>query len=245
MSPDDIEFLKNMIDEKSLDDFKAIDYPKIQNLIKHSLLEVNYAGEPSDYIIEAALNGYNVKNLVKEALPESAFKTTSKKIKATSAGKIEGYDGNTYESMGEAFLKSGGFSVDLDARQFFDLQVRKPSDADVFVSAYKNKEYNLGNLDDIENKAKLAGLSSADYINTQLDNIFFDDDSIALLSKKDHVLGTYIDSEGNYIIDVAIGLRGQNALDNAVYLGAQSFQESVYVANKELADPSGIWISNR
>lgn len=239
MSPDDVIMLKNLIDEKSLDDFKAIDYPKIQNLIKHNLLEVNYAGEPSDYIIEAALNGYNVKNLVVDALPESAFKTTSKKIKATSKGNIVGYDGNTYDSMGEAFLKAGGFSADLDERQFFDLQVRKPSDADVFVSAYKNKEYNLGNLDDIESKAELAGLSSADYINTQLDNIFFDDESVALLSKKDHVLGTYIDSEGNYMIDVAIGLRGQNAIDNAVYLGAQSFQESVFVANKELASQAG------
>ena len=114
MSPDDVTMLKNLIDEKSLDDFKAIDYPKIQNLIKHNLIEVNYAGEPSDYIIEAALNGYNVKNLVTEALPESAFKTTSKKIKATSKGNTVGSDGNTYESMGEAFLKAGGFIAYLD-----------------------------------------------------------------------------------------------------------------------------------
>ena len=52
-TPADVELWnqawKNLIDEKSLDDFKAIDYPKIQNLIKHNLIEVNYAGEPSDY----------------------------------------------------------------------------------------------------------------------------------------------------------------------------------------------------
>ena len=51
MSPDDVTFLKNMIDEQSIDDFKSIKYDKVEKLIKSNLLETNTEGVVSDYLI--------------------------------------------------------------------------------------------------------------------------------------------------------------------------------------------------
>ena len=58
MTPDDVTFLKNMMRTKDLKDFAAIDYVKIEKLIKNSLLEINTQGVVSDYIIAAAVNEF-------------------------------------------------------------------------------------------------------------------------------------------------------------------------------------------
>ena len=239
MGPDDIEFLKNMIDVEDIGQFKAIDYNRSQKLIKTNLLETNPQGIVSDYIVDAAVNNFDLRDLRFAELTEQAFKTKTKKIKANAKGNIEGFDGVTYNSMGEAFIKSGGFTTDLDARKFIDLQTRKLAEGDAFVSPYKDKEFSLGQLGDIETKAKELNISPAEYIDQQIDNVFLDDDTIGLLSKQSHVIGTYQDDAGNFIIDVSVALQGENAVANAVYIGANSFQESVYIANRELAEKTG------
>ena len=55
--------------------------------------------------------------------------------------------------MGEAILATGGFSVDLSKQGFIDLGYRGPAEGDVFVSAYKNKEMQIGNVGEIEKEA--------------------------------------------------------------------------------------------
>ena len=239
MTPDDIEFLKNMIDVDDLKQFLAMDFMKSQKLLKANMLETNTQGIVSDYMVNAAVNNFDLRDLRFAELTEKAFKSKTKKIKATSKGSIVGYDGNTYNSMGEAFIKAGGFTTDLDERRYFDLQTRGPAEGDAFVSPYKDKEYSLGKIGDIERKAKELGIDEATYIDEQLDNIFFDEDTVGLLSKDKHVMGTYIDDDGNFLVDVSVGLQGDNAVANAVFIGANSFQESVYIANRELAEASG------
>ena len=239
MSPDDLIFLKKMIDVKDVENFASIKYDNVEKLIKSSLLEANTEGVVSDYLIGAAVNGFDLRDIRFAELTEKAFTVKTRKIKAQAKGNINGYDGNTYNSMGEAFIESGGFSVDLDAVKYLDLETRSPSEADAFVSAYKEFEFSLGTRGDIDAAAKKAGISTVDYIDAQIDNVFMTDDTVGLLSKQDHVLGTYIDEEGNFILDVAIGLKGDNAVVNAVHMGANAFQESIYIANKELAEKSG------
>ena len=239
MSADDIEFLKNMIDVEDIKQFSAINFDQAQKILKSHMLETNSSGVVSDYMIEAAVNNFDLRDIRFAELTEQAFKSPTKKIKATAKGSIVGYDGVAYNSMGEAFIKAGGFTTDLDERRFFDLKTRGPAEGDAFVSPYKDKEYSLGKLGDIERKAKELGIDEATYIDEQLDNIFFDDDTVSLLSKDKHVLGTYIDNEGNFMVDVSIGLVGDNAVSNAVFMGMNAFQESVYIANRELAEKSG------
>ena len=239
MDADGIAFLKNMIDEGDISQFKAIDFNKAQKLLKSHMLETNTQGVVSDYMIEAAVNNYDLRDLRFAELTEKAFKSPTKKINASTKGSIQGYDGNTYQSMGEAFYKGGGFTTDLDERRFFDLKTRGPADGDAFVSPYKDKEYSIGKVGDIERQAKELNITPEEYIDQQLDNIFFDDDTIALLSKDKHVMGTYIDDTGNFMVDVSIGLKGDNAVNNAVFMGMNAFQESVYIANRELAEKAG------
>jgi len=239
MDDDGITFLKNMIDVDDIKQFKSMNFDKAQILLKEHLLETNTQGVVSDYMIDAAINNYDLRDIRFADLTEKAFQTTSKKIKASSKGSIIGYDGNTYNSMGEAFIKAGGFTTDLDEKRFFDLKTRGPAEGDAFVSPYKDKEFSMGQIGDIEKKATELGISPAEYIDQQLDNIFFDDDTIGLLSKDKHVMGTYVDQEGNFMVDVSIGLQGDNAVSNAVFMGMNSFQESVYIANRELAEKTG------
>ena len=239
MGVDDLEFLKQVIDVESLKGFQTMDYPAIEKIAKSYLLGTHYTGEVSDYIIAAAINNVNLKTLVKEGVTESKLTTGTRSIQATSAGSIIGYDGKTYESMGEAFVNAGGFSVDLNKTKFIDLGTRGPAEGDVFVSAYKNKEFNLGTRANLEADAQKAGVSIEELINTKLDNLFFEEDTVALLSKNNHAMGTYIDTEGNFMVDVSIALKGENAIDNAVYLGINSFQESIYIDNLELATKAG------
>jgi len=239
MDDDGLELLKNLIEVDDIKQFQSIDYIQSQKILKSKMLETNYNGTVSDYVIEAAVNNFDLRELRFAELTEKAFKTKTKNIKATAKGSIEGYDGKTYTSMGEAFIKAGGFTTDLDERKFFDLQTRKIAEGDAFVSPYKDKEFSLGQLGDIETKAKELNISPAEYIDQQIDNIFLDDDTVALLSKEKHVMGTYQDEAGNFMIDVSIGLQGENSVVNAVYIGANSFQESVYIANRELAERTG------
>jgi hypothetical protein len=239
MKPDDIAFLKNIIDIDDIDGFKAMSYNEAEKLIKHKLLEINPNGTVSEYMVDAAVNNFDLKDIKFAELTDKDFIAKTKKIKATSKGAIVGYNGKTYNSMGEAFIESGGFSVDLDERQFFDLQKRAPAEADAFVSPYKEKELNLGKLADIERSATEAKLTDAEYLDKLLDDIFFDEDTIGLLSKDKHVMGTYIDSEGNFMVDVAVGLTGDKSISNAVFLGMNAFQESVYVANAAAAKAQG------
>jgi len=239
MSPDDVTFLKNMIDEQSIDDFKSIKYDKVEKLIKSNLLETNTEGVVSDYLINAAVNGFDLRDIRFAELTEKAFKVKTRKINAKAKGNITGHDGKTYESMGAAFVEGQGFNIDLDAVRYLDLQTRSPSEADAFVSAYKEFEFSLGTRGEMDAAAKKAGMSTADYVDAQIDNLFMTDETVALLSKQDHVLGTYFDDEGNFLLDVSIGLKGDNAVVNAVHMGANAFQESIYIANKELAEKSG------
>ena len=239
MTPDSIELLKNFIDVEDVKKFQAINYDKAQKLIKNSMLETNYNGQVSEYMIDAAVNGFDLRQIKFAELTDKDFVAKTKSIKATSKGSIVGYDGNTYNSMGEAFIKGGGFTTDLDEKRFFDLKTRGPAEGDAFVSPYKEKEYSIGKIGDIEREAKALKIDEAEYINQQLDNIFFDEDTIGLLSKDKHVMGTYIDSDGNFMVDVAVGLSGENSVSNAVFMGMNAFQESVYIANKELAEKAG------
>jgi len=239
MGPDDVEFLKNMMDVDDLKDFQAIDYRGVEKLVKTNLLEINSEGVISDYLINAAVKDYDLRDIRFAQHTEKVFKPTTKKINAKANGAIQGYDGKTYESMGEAIVLGGGFSTDLDVAKYIDLKTRKLSDADAFVSPYKEKEFSLGKIEDITAKAKELNITSAAYIDSQIDNVFMDDETIKLLSKDKHVLGSYVDDEGNFLLDVAIGLEGENAITNAVHMGANAFQESVYIANRALAEASG------
>ena len=141
--------------------------------------------------------------------------------------------------MGEAIVKGGGFSTELTSARYVDLKTRKLSDADAFVSPYKEKEFSFGRIEDIEVKAAELGVTPAAYIDSQIDNIFMDDDTIKLLKQDKHVLGTYFDDEGNLLIDVSVGLKGDNAVVNAVHMGMNAFQESIYVTNRAVAEASG------
>ena len=239
MTPDSIELLKNFIDVEDVKKFQGINYDEAQKLIKTSLLETNYNGQVSEYMVDAAVNGFDLRDIKFAELTDKDFVAKTKKIKATSKGSIQGYDGKTYQSMGEAFYKGGGFTVDLDERRFFDLKTRGPAEGDAFVSPYKEKEYSIGKIGDIEREATALKITPEEYIDQQLDNIFFDDDTISLLSKDKHVMGTYIDSDGNFMVDVAVGLSGENSISNAVFMGINGFQESVYIANRELAEKAG------
>jgi len=239
MKPDDIEFMKNMIDVDDIKQLQALDYNQAQKIAKHYLLETNYKGEVSEYMVNAAVNDFDIRNVKFAELTEKAFETKKKNIKATATGAIKGYDGNTYNSMGEAIIKSGGFTTSLDERQFIDLGYRGPAEGDVFVSAYKDKEMVIGNLGTIEKEAAKVNLTPAEYLDTQIDNLFFDDDTVALLGKDKHAVGVYTDKDGNIMIDVSIGLSGENAISNAAMIGINAFQESIYVANKQLAIDSG------
>ena len=230
MSPDDIKFITEIIDTDTLKAFQTMEYPQIEKLLKSYLLGTNYNGQVSDYMINAAVNNVALKSFIKEGVSESKLNIATKKIKANAKGNITGYDGNTYASMGEAIEKSGGFSVDLDVAKYLDMQKRAPSDADVFVSTYKDKEFPLGTVEDITKQANKQNISISDFIDNQIDNLFFDDETVALLSKQNHVLGVYTDSDGVLMLDVSIGLKGDNAIDNAVFLGMNTFQESIYVA---------------
>ena len=172
-------------------------------------------------------------------LTEQSFKISAKQINHKAKGSIQGYDGEIYDSMGEAIVKGGGFSTELTSARYVDLKTRKLSDADAFVSPYKEKEFSFGRIEDIEVKAAELGVTPAAYIDSQIDNIFMDDDTIKLLKQDKHVLGTYFDDEGNLLIDVSVGLKGDNAVVNAVHMGMNAFQESIYVANKAVAEASG------
>ena len=124
MTPDSIELLKNFIDVEDVKKFQAINYDKAQKLIKNSMLETNYKGEVSEYMVDAAVNGFDLRQIKFAELTDKDFVAKTKSIKATAKGSIVGYDGNTYNSMGEAFIKGGGFTTDLDERRFFDLKTR-------------------------------------------------------------------------------------------------------------------------
>jgi len=239
MSPDDVKFLKNMIDVDDLDSFRAVDFEKAQRILKHSMLETNVAGVVSEEVIGAAIKDVDLRDMRFMELTEQTFNIKSKSINAKAKGSIQGYDEKFYDSMGEALIHGDGFTTDLDAARYVDLKTRKLSDADAFVSPYKEKEYTFGKLADVEVKAAELGITPAAYIDSQIDNIFMDDDTIKLLQKDKHVLGSYMDEEGNLLIDVSIGLKGDNAISNAVHMGANAFQESVYIANRALAEASG------
>jgi len=232
LSPDDIELLKVLIDVNTLKKFQTMEYPSIEKLVKSYLLGTNYNGQVSDYMINAAINNVNLKSFIKEGVQESKLTIGTKKIIAQAKGDIIGYDDKLYSSMGEAIEKTGGFSVDLDAAKYLDLEKRAPSDAEVFVSTYKEKEFPLGRIDEITAKANEQNVSIADYIDNQIDNLFFDEETLALLSKENHVLGVYTDNDGVIMLDVAVGFKGENAIDNAVFLGMNSFQESIFVSPK-------------
>ena len=82
-------------------------------------------------------------------------------------------------------------------------------------------------------------MTPAEYLDTQIDNLFFDDDTVALLSKDKHAMGVYTDKDGNIMLDVAVGLSGDNAMTNAAMIGMNAFQESVYVVNRQTAIDAG------
>ena len=239
MKPDDIEFMKNVLDVEDVKTLNSFDYGQAQKLAKHYLLETNYKGEVSEYMINAATKDFDIRQIKFAELTEKTFDSKKKSIKAEAVGKVKGYDGEVYESMGEAILATGGISVDLSKQGFYDLGYRGPAEGDVFVSAYKNKEMVIGNKGTIEKEAAKVNLTPAEYLNTQIDNLFFDDDTVALLSKDKHALGVYTDVDGNIMIDVSIGLTGENAISNGVMLGINAFQESIYVANKQAAIDAG------
>lgn len=73
MTPEDVIFLKNMMRTKDLKDFAALDYVKIEKLIKNSLLEINTQGVVSDYIIAAAVNGFDIRDIRFAQLTEKTF----------------------------------------------------------------------------------------------------------------------------------------------------------------------------
>src|SRR5210317_252574 len=239
MKPDDIDFMLRMLDETDVKALNSMGYEQAQKLMKHYLLETNYSGEVSEYMVNAAVNNFDVRNVKFAELTEKTFNAKKKTIKAEAKGAIQGYDGNTYGSMGEAILETGGFSVDLSKQGFIDLGYRGPAEGDVFVSAYKNKEMQIGNIGDIEKEAAKYGVTTAEYLDTQIDNLFFDDDTVALLSKDRHAMGVYTDNDGNIMLDVAVGLSGDNAVTNAAMIGMNAFQESIYVANRQLAIDAG------
>lgn len=62
-------------------------------------------------------------------------------------------------------------------------------------------------------------------MNTQLDDLFLDDETIALLQKKNHFLVVSKNNEGETVLNVAVGLSGQNSVENAVIMGVNSFQK--------------------
>lgn len=239
MKPDDIQFMLKMLDETDVAALNAMDYGQAEKLIKRYLLETNYSGEVSEYMVNAAVNNFDVRNVKFAELTEKTFNAKKKTIKAEAKGAIQGYDGNTYNSMGEAILATGGFSVDLSKQGFIDLGYRGPAEGDVFVSAYKNKEMQIGNVGEIEKEAAKYGVTPAEYLDTQIDNLFFDDDTVALLSKDKHAMGVYTDKDGNIMLDVAVGLSGENAMTNAAMIGINAFQESVYVVNRQTAIDAG------
>ena len=239
MKADDVEFMKNVIDVDDVSTLNAFDYKQAQKLMKHYALETNYKGEVSEYMINAAVNNFDIRNVKFAELTEKTFETKTKTIKATAQGAIKGYDKKVYNSMGEALIESGGFTTSLDERQFIDLGYRGPAEGDVFVSAYKDKEMVLGNLGTIEAEAAKVNLTPAAYLDTQIDNLFFDDDTVGLLRKDKHAVGVYTDKDGNIMIDVSIGLSGENSMSNALMMGVNAFQESVYVTNKQAAIDQG------
>ena len=239
MSPDDVTFLKNMIEADDLKDFQAVNYEKAQRILKHHLLETNAVGVVSDNVINAAVKDIDLRDMRFMDLTEQSFKISAKQINHKAKGSIQGYDGEIYDSMGEAIVKGGGFSTELTSARYVDLKTRKLSDADAFVSPYKEKEFSFGRIENIEVKAAELGVTPAAYIDSQIDNIFMDDDTIKLLKQDKHVLGTYFDDEGNLLIDVSVGLKGDNAVVNAVHMGMNAFQESIYVANRAVAEASG------
>ena len=77
-------------------------------------------------------------------------------------------------------------------------------------------------------------------MNTQLDNLFLDDETIALLQKKNHFLAVGKNNEGETVLNVAVGLSGQNAVENAVIMGVNSFQKNVFVQNADAVKNAGL-----
>ena len=134
MKPDDIQFMLKMLDETDVAALNAMDYGQAEKLIKRYLLETNYSGEVSEYMVNAAVNNFDVRNVKFAELTEKTFNAKKKTIKAEAKGAIQGYDGNTYNSMGEAILTTGGFSVDLSKQGFFDLQ--KMDTRNIFRSCF-------------------------------------------------------------------------------------------------------------
>ena len=230
MGTDDYKKLAELIDEKTLKNFLAIEYPQIEKLVKSYMLETSYTGQVSDYMINAAINNQSLKTFVREAVQESKLSIGSKQINAKAKGTVVGFDNKTeYASMGEALVEGGGFSIDLDAAKFLDMKKRVPSDAEVFVSPYKEFEFPLGTAAEVQEKAAKVNMTPIEWVDSQIDNLFFTDETVGLLSKDGHVLGAYIDDDGILMLDVSVGLSGENAIDNAVFMGINAFQESIYV----------------
>ena len=110
MTPDDVTFLKNMIEADDLKDFHAVNYTKAQRILKHHLLETNVVGVVSDNVINAAVKDIDLRDMRFMDLTEQSFKIGTKQINHNAKGSIQGYDGEFYDSMGEAFIEGGGFS---------------------------------------------------------------------------------------------------------------------------------------
>ena len=226
MTPDDVTFLKNMMRTKDLKDFAAIDYVKIEKLIKNSLLEINTQGVVSDYIIAAAVNGFDIRDIRFAQLTEKTFQLGSSNAAIKANVKIAGPN-KTYNSVGDAIA---------DGNEFISLTGKKIGKEDVYVTPYRDKELVVKNF--IEKQ------SFEQSMNTQLDNLFLDDETIALLQKKNHFLAVGKNNEGETVLNVAVGLSGQNAVENAVIMGVNSFQKNVFVQNADAVKNAGFKIKN-
>ena len=155
MTPDDVTFLKNMMRTKDLKDFAAIDYVKIEKLIKNSLLEINTQGVVSDYIIAAAVNGFDIRDIRFAQLTEKTFQLGSSNAAIKANVKIAGPN-KTYNSVGDAIA---------DGNEFISLTGKKIGNEDVYVTPYRDKELVVKNI--IEKQ------SFEQSMNTQLDIIYF------------------------------------------------------------------------
>ena len=73
MKPDDIQFMLKMLDETDVAALNAMDYGQAEKLIKRYLLETNYSGEVSEYMVNAAVNNFDVRNVKFAELTEKTF----------------------------------------------------------------------------------------------------------------------------------------------------------------------------